>query len=325
MSKIEKELVDVTEVKAKRGEDRQDFLGRVMKAVAELNDKEWDDLSQDAQDWFNDAADAKNAKAKTIPDFPDAEADEEPEEEQEEKSTRRSSGKAKKAELEVGVVAKITNKRGKSFTGTVIELDDEIVVLKMGNGDEEEIDRSRIESFEIAGGAEKEAPEENEGPAEPKVGATVTVITKRGKEITGKVVEIDDEVIVLDVDGEDEEFNRDRVESIKVAGKAGKATKTAKEEPEEKEEKSTRRGATKSKDEEPEEDAGKKRSSNAAGVSVGTRIKEIIAENLDASEADIAKILKKEGIAFKENTLKLNYVDCHKFLDILKAKKMLKA
>ena len=60
-------------------------------------------------------------------------------------------------------------------------------------------------------------------------------------------------------------------------------------------------------------------------MSVGTRIKEIIADDIEASEADIAKVLKKEGIAFKENTLKLNYVDCHKFLDILKAKKMLKA
>ena len=321
MSKIEKELLAATELKAKRGEDRQDLLGRIMKEVAELDDAAWDDLSQEAQDWFNDAADAKNAKAKTIPDFPDAEGEDEPEQE-EKPSTRRSAGKAKKAELEVGVVAKITNKRGKSFTGTVMELDDEIVVLKMGNGDEEEIDRSRIESFEIAGG-EAEAPaEKEEGPAEPKVGANVTVVTKRGKEVTGKVVEIDDEIIVLDVDGEDEEFDRSRVETIKVnGGKAGKAKAAEKEEV--KEEKTSSRRAA--KDEPAEEEPKEKRSTNASGVSVGTRIKEIIADDIEASEADIAKVLKKEGIAFKENTLKLNYVDCHKFLDILKAKKMLKA
>ena len=321
MSKIEKELLAATELKAKRGEERQDLLGRIMKEVAELDDAAWDDLSQEAQDWFNDAADAKNAKAKTIPDFPDAEGDDEPEQEEEKPSTRRSAGKAKKAELEVGVVAKITNKRGKSFTGTVVELDDEIVVLKMGNGDEEEIDRSRIESFEIAGGEDAPA-EKEEGPAEPKVGANVTVVTKRGKEVTGKVVEIDDEIIVLDVDGEDEEFDRSRVETIKVnGGKAGKAKAAEKEEV--KEEKTSSRRAA--KDEPAEEETKEKRSSNPAGVSVGTRIKEIIADNIDASEADIAKVLKKEGIAFKENTLKLNYVDCHKFLDILKAKKMLKA
>jgi len=83
MSKIEKELLAATELKAKRGEDRQDLLGRIMKEVAELDDAAWDDLSQEAQDWFNDAADAKNAKAKTIPDFPDAEGDDEPEQEEE--------------------------------------------------------------------------------------------------------------------------------------------------------------------------------------------------------------------------------------------------
>ena len=136
------------------------------------------------------------------------------------------------------------------------------------------------------------------------------MLTKRGKEVTGKIVELDDEVIVLDVDGKDEELSRDRVESIKPV-KAAKA------------ETSSRRGAAK-EDAKDEPEGKTKRASNAEGVSIGTRIKELIAEDFDASEADIAKILKKEGIDFKDNTLKLNYVDCHKFIVILKAKKRIK-
>lgn len=314
MSKIQKELVEVTELSTKRGEDRQDFLGRIVKAVANLSDKEWEGLSQEAQDWFNDAADAKNAKAKALPDFPDLDAaDEAPEEK---KTSRRGAAKEEAeapAKPKVGAVAKVTTKRGKSSTGTIVELDDEVVVLKMGDGSEEEFDRSRVESIEVASTGKAAKAEEPE--ADPvKVGAEVTVVTKRGKEVTGKIVEVDDEVIVLDVDGKDEEFARDRVESIKPV-------KSANAEPEAK----TRRGAAKDEPEDEKQEGDKpKRSSNPAGVSVGTRIKELIADDLEATPEQIGKILKKEGIEFRDNTLKMQYTDCHKFVDILKAKKMLK-
>jgi ribosome maturation factor RimP len=316
MSKIQAELLKATDLSTKRGEDRQDFLARLMKGVADLNDKQWDGLSQEAQDWFNDAADAKNAKAKTLPDFPDLESAEEPEEEK--KPSRRGAAKEEApAKPKVGVVAKITTKRGKTSTGTIVEIDDEVVVIKHGDGNEEEFDRARVESIEVAGGGKEEAQDE---PAEPsfKVGSTVTVVTKRGKTYTGKIVEMDDELLVLDVDGKDEELSRDRIESIKAAG--GSSKTADKDEP-----KSSRRGAAKADDKDDAKDEGeKKRSTNAPGVSVGTRIKEIIADDLEATEADIAKILKKEGIEFRENTLKLNYVDCHKFIEILKKKKLIK-
>lgn len=307
MSKIQTELMEATGLKAVRNEDRQDLVKRIMKAVGGLTDKEWEKLSGDAQDWFNAAADDQNAKKKVLPDFPDLEEAGEEEQEEAPTSRRRGAGKEEaKADVKpkVGVIAKVTTKRGKSYTGKIVELDDDVIVLKMGNGEEEELDRSRVESIEVAGGEAAEA--EAEDPI--KVGAEVTVLTKRGKEVTGKIVELDDEVIVLDVDGKDEELSRDRVESIKPV-KAAKA------------ETSSRRGAGK---EEPAADEKPKRASNAEGVSIGTRIKELIAEDFEASEADIAKTLKKEGIDFKDNTLKLNYVDCHKFITILKAKKRIK-
>ena len=322
MSKIQAELLKATDLSTKRGEEHQDFLVRLMKGVSELSDKGWDGLSQAAQDWFNDAADAKNAKAKVLPDFPDAETEEAAEEEK--PKTRRGAAKEEAeapAKPKVGVVAKITTKRGKSSTGTIVELDDDVVVIKHGDGSEEEFSRDRVESIEVASTGKAAKAEEPEEPV-IKVGVEVTLTTKRGKEVTGKIVEIDDEVVVLDVDGKDEEFSRDRVETIKPV----KAAKTKKEEPADDEEKpKTRRGAAK---DEPTDDKGDdkpKRSSNAAGVSVGTRIKELIAEDFEATEEEIGKILKKEGIEFRDNTLKLQFTDCHKFVEILKKAKKLKA
>lgn len=319
-SKIQKELAEATDINPKRGEDHQEYLARLVKGVAALSDKEWDGLSQKAQDWYNDAADAKNAKAKTLPDFPDAEKAEE----EAPKSSRRGAAKEEEAPAKpkVGVVAKITTKRGKSSTGTIVEIDDDVVVIKHGDGSEEEFDRSRVESIEVAGGGAKADADDGEDADPIKVGVEVTVVTKRGKEVTGKIVEIDDEFVVLDVDGKDEEFDRSRVEAIKPAKAAKPAAKgKAKDAAEEEEAPKTRRGAAKGDD---AGDEKPKRSSNAAGVSVGTRIKELIADDLEATEAEIGKILTKEGIEFRENTLSLQFKDCHKFVDILKAKKMLK-
>ena len=316
MSAIQTELSEVTGVTLKRGGDRQEFIFKLLAAVGELDDAGWGELSQESQDWFNDAADAKNAKKKQLPDFPDlteTKAEEAP------ATTRRATKEAATVELTVDdlklkMMVKITNKRGVSFTGTVTDIDDEVVVLKLGTGEEEEINVSRI--------ATVEALETTTGKSadpkvfEPKVGSEVTVITKRDVEVTGKIVEFDEEIMVLEVDGKEKEFERARLKTIKAAGKAeapAKVRRAAKEEEEEEEE----TAPTVAKDEK------SKRVSNE-GVSIGTRIKELIADNLDADEAAIAKILKKEGLDFKENTLKLNFTDCHKFINILKAKKLIK-
>ena len=234
MSKILKELVDATELNKKRGESDADHVKRVLQGVAELKDAEWDDLSSEAQEWFNAAADAVGAK-KDIPPFPDAEPKVE-----EEKSTgrRRGAAKAEKpAEPKVGDVVKIVTRRGKEAEGELIELDDEVAVLEVG-GEEQEFQRSRIESITVVGG---EAPKEEakaEKSAEPKVGDVVTVLTKRGKEETGTIVELDAEVVVLDVVGEEKEFQISRVESITVSkAKEDNGSKTTRSRGTQKEEK----------------------------------------------------------------------------------------
>lgn len=307
MSKIQEELMKATGLEKKRNESRQDLLLRLMLATKDLKDPEWDDLSQKAQDWFNDAADAKNAKASELPEFPDLEKAE-----PEAKTSRRGSSKKETSDrlAKVGDTVTIETLRGKVVTGKVVELDADVTVLEV-DGKEEEFAVDRIKSCEIQNDSQGE--EENDEAEEDvvKVGKTVTVVTKRGKEVTGKIVELDDEVLVLDVDGKDEEFDRGRVESIKPAGGA-------------KEETSTRRRGSSDKAEDKGEPEGKAKRVSNEGVSIGTRIKELIADNLDADEAAIGKILKKEGLEFKDNTLKLNFVDAHKFVTILKTKKLLK-
>lgn len=66
-----------------------------------------------------------------------------------------------------------------------------------------------------------------------------------------------------------------------------------------------------------------KRSSNE-GVSVSQRVTELVLDDLNATEEQIGELLKKEKLEFRDNTLKLNYAAAHKFIDIAKAKKMLK-
>jgi ribosome maturation factor RimP len=304
MSKIQAELCSAANYQPKRGAGRQDTLAAIVEKVAELSDKQWDALSDKAQDWFNDAVDAKNAKKKDLPDFPDAELEPEPE------APARRGRAAPVAESatpgtvavttpKVGMPLKVTTKRGKEISGTVVELDADVIVLKLGNGDEEEFDLGRIEKMETLAGQDDE-----EELADPiKVGLVVHLTTKRGKSYTGKIVELDADTVVLDVDGKDEEFNRDRVESIKPADVAGKAKRSAPAEP--------------------ETPAKTARATNE-GVSIGTRIKELIADDTSATEEQIGKLLKKEGLDYKDGTLKLNYADAHKFIAILREKKLLK-
>lgn len=323
-SKIEKELAAATGVEPKRGEERQDYLARIITGTGKLPDKDWDKLSEEAQEWYNKAADVQNANSdarkakgdratiKDLPDFPDME-----EPEPEAPRSRRRGAAAPEDEvavMKVGSQVTIKTKRGKTVKGEVVELDKEVVVVKTDDG-EEEIALDRIDGKEIHHGHKAtDSTDDDAGPADPiKVGAEVVLKTKRGKEVSGKIVELDDEVVVLSVDGKDEEFSRDRVDSItpvKAAASGG----------------SSRRGvpASASKADPEPEPAKNKRSTNEPGVSIGTRIKDLIAEDPERSEDDIAKILKKEGIDFKENTLKINYSESQRLIEYLRKYKRMK-
>jgi hypothetical protein len=74
VSKIEQELLEVSCLKGKRKEERQDYLIRLMKKVADLPDLDWENLSQEAKDWNDNAAKNYN-EGIDIYDFPDFEDD----------------------------------------------------------------------------------------------------------------------------------------------------------------------------------------------------------------------------------------------------------
>jgi ribosome maturation factor RimP len=322
MSKIEKEIAKAVGVDPKRGEDRQDYLVRLLAATAKAADDAWNGLSKGAQTWYNDAAEQRNKDKKggkpdaDVLPFPDAE------EEKEDKPARRRDAdkdedKDEKVKYEEGMKVKITNKRGKVYEGKVVEVTKSSVVVK-GEDGEDEIDFDRIESSEIFHGDAKpsrgrDKDEEVEDPI--KIGVTVEIVTARGKEYKGKIVELDKEGLAVKTEDGVEDLLHERIKSIKVV-KAGK---------DEEEDKPVRRGSSSKDDDKGDAKEDKTaRSSNPAGVSIGQRIKELICDDLEATQEDIAKALKKEDIAFKENTLNLNYVDCHKLIAILKKKKMLK-
>lgn len=326
MSKIEKELVEATGVEPKKGEDRQDFLKRLANATADLATKAWDKLSSDAQDWYNDNADARNAakeKGKELPDFMEFK---DAEEEAAPRARRRSSSddeptkpakeeKPSADKLEEGQKVKITLKR-REIEGVVIEnlpKKELLVVKDDDSGKEREIEYDEIQAIEVfhgtaAGGKDEPEP----GPAEPAVGDIVELTNKRGKVFKGEIVEMTDDDIVIEVDGEKEDFARDRVESINVLTKAKGAAKET-EKP--------AKGKGKSAQAEEAEKAPRARS--ADGVPIGTRIKQAVADNLQATVEEIAAILKKDGVDAKENTLSLNYAECHKMLKELHARDLL--
>jgi hypothetical protein len=78
MSKVEQELVEATGCKTKEGESRQKYLRRLHDDVKDMDDDEWEALSDSAQKWYNQAADARNNK-EDLPDFAGATAEEDDE------------------------------------------------------------------------------------------------------------------------------------------------------------------------------------------------------------------------------------------------------
>lgn len=73
------------------------------------------------------------------------------------------------------------------------------------------------------GGSAATAAAEDKGPAtlsfkDLKTKMEVTITTKRGKKVTGKVVELDDDVVFLKTEDGEEELMADRIDSIVEAG-----------------------------------------------------------------------------------------------------------
>ncbi|MNX09263.1 Ribosome maturation factor RimP [compost metagenome] len=311
MSKIKQELIKAAGVDAKRGESDADHLARVLVAIAKLPDAEWAKISKPAQHWFNDAADARNDK-KDLPAFPDAEP-----EAPARSSRRKVEDEPEQAEAKVGDTATVVTKRGKTYTGEIVEISGKHVVLK-GEDGEDEFDREKVESITV----EASGDDGGAGDAwEPTVGDVVELTTKRGKKYTGEIVEIDDKAVVIKgADGEDE-FDMEKVGSIDLVESDDPPADEPRRRGAKEDDAPARRGSAK---EEPAADGKKTRSSNPKGVSVGGRIREIMCDDMGVSEEEVGKILTKEGIDFRPPTLGMIYKDTSFVFDLLKQNKKLK-
>lgn len=344
MSKIQAELSKATGVSQKPGQDRQAFFILLLVAVSKLSDAEWNALSVPAQDWFNDAADAREAKKPTLPEMPDYVAEAAPK-----TTSRRRAAEPEPEptpasyEPAVGDFVDVTTKRGSSYPNAeIVEIGDDFVAIQPdGTTDpEDQLEVALVGTtfVPVAGEAaegegEGVGEEEDAGPFEPAVGDLVTVTNKRGKVTTGEIVEIDDAIVVVKPDDgtAEVEFAKDRIESIVPVGggaqeeapapapapapvpAASSRRRAAEDTPPVKEDKAA-----------PKEDKKATRSGNPRGVSVGARVREIMAENLDIEQGAVEKILKAEGLEFREPTLNLIYKDTSQFISLLRGLKKIK-
>lgn len=103
---VYEELVAATSIEREEGEEKNDFLERLLEGVSALDDDEWKALSQETQEWYNAAAEAYR-RDRDLPTLPGMEGDEEGGEEAakpepEKKTTRRRAAPKKEVEQEEG-------------------------------------------------------------------------------------------------------------------------------------------------------------------------------------------------------------------------------
>lgn len=315
MSAIQKELCKACDIDPSKYKDTPDeraaLHADIVKAVNKFNDNEWNKLSVGAQDWFNAAADATKAK-KDLAEFPDMKS---PEPEPESRSRRRSSEDDKPAKgesmavekLQDGDRVKLTTKRGKVYEGEVVEQNKrkEFVAVKGGDG-EDEIDWKNVDTVEVFHGNAGTSGED----AGPAVGDEVSFTTKRGKSVSGVISELTGETIVI---GKDDDYDMSKIDGdIKIVKKGG----GTKEEPE------TRRRGGSSSSKDKEEDKGSRSRGGTDGegnkISVGGRIRELMADDPTREREAVEKIMTKEKIEFRPATLNIIYRDCQHFMDLLR-------
>lgn len=323
MSKILNTLLAAAGTTLKAGEQPLDAVKRIMPAISELDDASWDALPVEAQDYFNSAGDAVNAR-KPIPELPDYVAPAPAPA----AGRRRSSAAAPAAPAvpQKGDMVVITTKRGKTMEVEYVELDGNVHVFINEAGNEDEIAVDRVESIVVKAAPAPAAEPEPEvaAPGEPKVGDEVVATTKRGKTIEGKLVEIDGDLYVVETaDGKEEELEMARLTSIVVkaapaptaSGRRGRTTATAAPAatPEQPAATGRRRGAAA-----PAEEPARATKEVNGGVSVTTRIRQLVAADLNATAEAIGAQMKKEGLTFRDNTLALTYAESHKVVAILR-------
>lgn len=326
MSKIQEELAKVSETNPREGEsiDSQSYMKRLAIAINEIPEKAWDKLSDDAQEWSNAAAKAVTAKEdiKVYADFKPAASEgrrTRTRVSDEDETPKKSEAKY---EPRKGDTVSVVTKRGKKFEGEILNPDDKGELVLKVDGDELGLDLDKIDTIELLKSAAADDPaprrrraaEDDDAPAgknEPEVGDTIAFKTKRGKDVLGVLIEDQPDMIVIrDTVGDEVEYDKSKIDgnvTIKVKGKAES------------------KGGGKAEKDEPKagkDDGGEKTRSSRSengGVSVTTRLREIIVDDKTLTLDDVKKKLDKEGLKYNESTAKMVYADCHKMFELLAA------
>lgn len=119
-SVTEQEILEATHFDPPREyPDRQDYLAALCKAVNKLEDIEFDALSTEAADWFNDSVRAMNNK-KDLPEFADTEDDDEAEEVAAKPAPVKAMTEPKKAAVKA-VEEKVIKRRAKGAPARQLE------------------------------------------------------------------------------------------------------------------------------------------------------------------------------------------------------------
>ncbi len=328
MSKIKAELIAASALKLNRGEAEPAFLARVVVAIGnDISDETWSGISGPAQDWNNVAADALKLN-KELPAFPDAEAPAAA------PTTRRRAAAAPapepvEYEPTKGDEVTATSKRNKVVTGFIVEITDDVVVVNPAS-DGPEADDIELpiasNTFVLAGAAEPAAStnkvaDELAGLAEPEVGDTVEVVTKREKIIVGNIEVLEgDDLVLKDAAGTEHELSMASLKSVKVKVKNAKSAAAPAPAPV-----ATGRGRTRAAAEPAAGEAEKKtRSSNPAGVSLGGRIRELMCGDESLTVEQVSKKLTDEGINFRDTSVKMIRKDVLDVIAMLRQLKKIK-
>lgn len=308
LKEVEKELCKATGVTRGDDEKEQSYLGRIVRKVAALGDAEWEDLSAEAQAWYNGAVALANDE-KPLESF----GDEKPAA----RSTRaqpaaKNTDPEDPPEPQVGDTVLIVLTNGEKVKGKLTEIDEKNVVLEV-DGEEEPYRRTKITSITVKGGGAPAAPAK---PKDPEVGDTVEVTrTADGEIFTGELTELDDKNAVVNVNGEEEVFRIAKVTiAVKGAGKSSAPDKTpSRSAPKEDAKPAARSTPPAGKDAEPPKRGGET-----------MRAREIVIDNPDADKAACFKLVEAEGLDVKKVTFDMIFSDTRKTMEILRAKKMLK-
>ena len=205
MSKIQAELAKATGVNPEQGQSIIDpaYLKKLVRAVANLADKDWDALSGPAQEHHNTAADAANAK-KDIPNFPDyVEPEEAAPRRRRSAASEDDAPAAKTYKPAKGDEVEIVTSRDKVVVGKVVDPDDAGDLVLMVDGEEVGYGLAKLKSITQKNAPlpeadkprrRKSADDDEPAVVEPEVGDTVEVENSRGTKKMGNTVEMDAEV-----------------------------------------------------------------------------------------------------------------------------------